>query len=155
MDISTLQSVLDSAATMLATHRVNMMDDWTDEDLNIEVGMERVIRMLKDTLDAELEARDAAAASYWSNDSQWIDYVVRSALENNTFGDHCSWDGAYDEAAEELNVDHNTLCDAFDRVTDDIKNDFPFKVILDLVNNPDIKFLLPNGRVRSVVQEAA
>ena len=125
MDISTLQSVLDSAATMLATHRCNMMDEWTDEDLAIEAGMERVIRMLKDTLDAELEARD--------NDSQWIDYVVRSALENNTFGDHCSWDGAYDEAAEELDVDHNTLCDAFDRVSDDIKN----------------------GRDRSVVGEAA
>ena len=109
MDISTLQSVLDSAATMLATHRCNMMDEWTDEDLAIEVGMERVIRMLKDTLDAELEARDS--------DTQWIDYVVRSAIENNTFNDqYISWDSAYDEAAEELDVDHNTLCDAFQRV---------------------------------------
>ena len=109
MDISTLQSVLDSAATMLATHRCNMMDEWTDEDLAIEAGMERVIRMVKDTLDAELEARD--------NDAQWIDYVVRSAIENNTFdGHYISWDSAYDEAAEELDVDHDTLCDAFDRV---------------------------------------
>ena len=109
MDISTLQSVLDSAATMLASHRVNMMDEWTDEDLAIEAGMERVIRMLKDTLDGELEARD--------NDAQWIDYVVQSAIENNTFdGHYISWDGAYDEAAEELDVDHDTLCDAFDRV---------------------------------------
>ena len=126
MDISTLQSVLDSAATMLATHRCNMMDEWTDEDLAIEAGMERVIRMVKDTLDAELEARD--------NDAQWIDYVVRSAIENNTFdGHYISWDSAYDEAAEELDVDHDTLCDAFNRATDDIKN----------------------GRDRSVVGEAA
>jgi len=109
MDISTLQSVLDTAATMLATHRCNMMDEWTDEDLAIEAGMERVIRMLKDTLNAELEARD--------KDAQWTDYVVRSAIENNTFdGHYISWDRAYDEAAEELDVDHDTLCDAFDRV---------------------------------------
>ena len=109
MDISTLQSVLDTAATMLATHRCNMMDEWTDEDLAIEAGMERVIRMVKDTLNAELEARD--------NDAQWIDYVVRSAIENNTFGSgYVSWDGAYDEAAEELDVNHDTLCDAFQRV---------------------------------------
>jgi predicted DNA-binding protein YlxM (UPF0122 family) len=111
MDILTLQSVLDTAATMLATHRCNMMDEWTDEDLAIEAGMERVIRMVKDTLNAELEARD--------NDAQWIDYVVQSAIENNTFdGHYISWDSAYDEAAEELDVDHDTLCDAFDRVKD-------------------------------------
>jgi len=109
MDILTLQSVLDSAATMLATHRCNMMDEWTDEDLAIEAGMERVIRMVKDTMDLELESRD--------NDTRWIDYVVRSAIENNTFNGHyISWDRAYDEAAEELDVDHNTLCDAFQRV---------------------------------------
>jgi hypothetical protein len=109
MDISTLQSVLDTAATMLATHRCNMMDEWTDEDLAIEAGMERVIRMLKDTLNAELESRD--------NSAKWIDYVVQSAIENNTFdGHYISWDSAYDEAAEELDVDHDTLCDAFDRV---------------------------------------
>ena len=113
MDISTLQSVLDTAATMLATHRGNMYEDdhhiRINEAMAIEVGMERVIRMLKDTLDAELEARD--------NDTQWIDYVVRSAIENNTFNDqYVSWDSAYDEAAEELDVDHDTLCDAFQRV---------------------------------------
>ena len=109
MDILTLQSVLDTAATMLATHRCNMMDEWTDEDLAIEAGMERVIRMVKDTMDLELESRD--------NDTRWIDYVVRSAIENNTFNGHyISWDRAYDEAAEELDVDHNTLCDAFQRV---------------------------------------
>ena len=115
MDISTLQSVLDTAATMLATHRGNMYEDdhhiRINEAMAIEAGMERVIRMLKDTLDAELEARD--------NDAQWIDFVVRSAIENNTFdGHYISWDSAYDEAAEELDVDHDTLCDAFDRVKD-------------------------------------
>ena len=108
MDISTLQSVLDTAATMLANHRCNMMDEWTDEDLAIEAGMERVIRMVKDTLNAELEARD--------NDAQWIDFVVRSAIENNSFDGHVSYDSAYDEAAEELDVDHDTLCEAFQRV---------------------------------------
>ena len=108
MDISTLQSVLDTAATMLATHRCNMMDEWTDEDLAIEAGMERVIRMVKDTLDAELEARD--------NDAQWIDYVVRSAIENNTFDGECNNSWAWFEALNELDVDDDTLLDAFQRV---------------------------------------
>lgn len=62
MDISTLQSVLDTAAGMLAAHRGNMYEDdhhiRINEAMDIEVGMERVIRMLKDTLDAELEDRD-------------------------------------------------------------------------------------------------
>ena len=120
MDISTLQSVLDTAATMLATHRGNMYEDdhhiRINEAMAIEAGMERVIRMLKDTLNAELEARD--------NDAQWIDFVVRSAIENNTFdGHYISWDSAYDEAAEELDVDHDTLCEAFGRVQhEDIKS---------------------------------
>ena len=130
MDISTLQSLLETSAQQLAQARMSeLFENGSDIDYNYALGIEHgigsVVRMLQDTLEAELEARD--------KDTQWIDYVVRSALENNTFGDHCSWDGAYDEAAEELGVDHNTLRDAFDRVSDDIKN----------------------GRVRSVVQEVA
>ena len=133
MDIHTLQSLLDSngqlAQLLTDTRKDEAFASGSDIDYNyvlgVEHGIRKAVRILKGALEAELNYRD--------NDTQWIDYVVRSALENNTFGDHCSWDGAYDEAAEELNVDHNTLRDAFDRVSDDIKN----------------------GRVRSVVQEAA
>lgn len=114
MDISTLQSLLDSNAQLLARVRNDdMFESGSDIDYNyalgVEHGVKKAIRLLKDALETELKARD--------NDAQWIDYVVRSAIENNTFdGHYISWDRAYDEAAEELDVDHDTLCDAFDRV---------------------------------------
>ena len=116
MDISTLQSLLETSAQQLAQARMSeLFENGSDIDHNYALGIEHgigsVVRMLQDTLDAELEARD--------KDTQWIDYVVRSAIENNTFdGHYISWDSAYDEAAEELDVDHDTLCDAFDRVKD-------------------------------------
>ena len=114
MDISTLQSLLDSHADVFDKIR---QDDMFESEsaidynyaLGVENGFKQAIRLIKDALESELEARD--------NDAQWIDFVVRSAIENNTFdGHYISWDGAYDEAAEELDVDHDTLCDAFDRI---------------------------------------
>jgi hypothetical protein len=114
MDISTLQSLLDSHAQVFEKIR---QDDMFESEsaidynyaLGVEHGFRQAVRLLKDALETELEARD--------NDAQWIDYVVRSAIENNTFGSgYVSWDGAYDEAAEELDVNHDTLCDAFQRV---------------------------------------
>ena len=116
MDISTLQSLLETSAQQLAQARMSeLFENGSDIDhnyaLGIENGIASVVRMLQDTLDAELESRD--------KNTQWIDYVVRSAIENNTFdGHYISWDSAYDEAAEELDVDHDALCDAFDRVKD-------------------------------------
>ena len=114
MDISTLQSLLDSHAQVLGQIRCDdMFESQSAIDYNyalgVENGFKQAIRLIKDALESELEARD--------NDAQWIDFVVRSAIENNTFdGHYISWDGAYDEAAEELDVDHDTLCDAFDRI---------------------------------------
>ena len=114
MDISTLQSLLDSHAQVFGQIRNDdMFESESAIDYNYALGVEhgfrRSIRLIKDALETELKARD--------NDAQWIDYVVRSAIENNTFdGHYISWDSAYDEAAEELDVDHDTLCDAFDRV---------------------------------------
>jgi hypothetical protein len=115
MDISTLQSLLNSSARLLERARSDdMFESGSDIDYNyalgVEHGVRQAIRLVQNALDNELEARD--------NDVEWIDYVVRSAIENNSFnGDYISWDGAYDEAAEELDVDHNALCDAFDRVS--------------------------------------
>lgn len=122
MDITTLQALLNDASEIVAeaktefeeaSENVSLSRMMKDIDYNYHLGVEhginRVVCVLKDALETELEARD--------NDSQWIDYVVRSAIENNTFdGHYISWDSAYDEAAEELDVDHDTLCDAFDRV---------------------------------------
>jgi hypothetical protein len=114
MDISTLQSLLETSAQQLAQARMSdLFENGSNVDYNYALGVEHginsVVRMLRDTLEAELEARD--------KDAQWTDYVVRSAIENNTFdGHYISWDRAYDEAAEELDVDHDTLCDAFQRV---------------------------------------
>lgn len=114
MDISTLQSLLDSHAQVFEKIRQDdMFESESAVDYNYALGVEhgfrQAVRLLKDALETELEARN--------NDTQWIDYVVRSAIENNTFNDrYISWDGAYDEAAKELDVDHDALCDAFQRV---------------------------------------
>jgi hypothetical protein len=121
MDITTLQALIDESNNIvkeasadfdeanldgLSRHQADIDYNY---HLGIEHGIARVVRMLKDELNREVCHRD--------DDTQWIDYVVRSAIENNTFNSHyVSWDGAYDEAAKELDVDHNALCDAFHRV---------------------------------------
>lgn len=113
MDISTLQSLIDSHSEVLEKIRHDdMFESESAIDYNyalgVQHGFQQAVRLLQDALNTELNARD--------NDAEWIDYVVRSAIENNSFDGYVSWDGAYDEAQEELDVDHNTLCDAFDRV---------------------------------------
>ena len=116
MDIHTLQSLLDSngqlAQLLTDTRKDEAFASGSDIDYNyvlgVEHGIRKAVRILKGALEAELNYRD--------NDTQWIDYVVRSAIENNSFNGYCSFDSAYDEAAEELDVDHDTLCDAFHRV---------------------------------------
>lgn len=114
MDISTLQSLLDSNAQLLA--RVRNDDMFESESaidynyaLGVEHGVSKAIRILKDALDTELQVRD--------NDNQWIDYVVQSAIENNTFDGECKYSMAFYEAYQELSeVDYDTLNVAFDRV---------------------------------------
>jgi hypothetical protein len=113
MDISTLQSLLETSAQQLAQARTSeLFENGSDIDYNYALGIEHgigsVVRMLKDTMDAELESRD--------NDAQWIDFVVRSAIENNTFDGECKYSMAFYEAYEELDVDYDTLNVAFDRV---------------------------------------
>lgn len=113
MDISTLQTLIDSHSEVLEKIRLDdMFESGNDIDYNYALGVahgfNKAIRLLKDALETELQARD--------DDAQWVDYVVKSAIENNSFDGYVSWDGAYDEAEAELGVDHDTLCDAFDRV---------------------------------------
>ena len=113
MDISTLQSLLDSHAQVLGRIRCDdMFESESDIDYNyalgVEHGFKQAIRLIKDALETELRARD--------NDAQWIDFVVRSAIENNTFDGECKYSMAFYEAYEELDVDYDTLNVAFDRV---------------------------------------
>ena len=113
MDITTLQSLIDSHSEVLEKIRLDdMFESESDIDYNYALGVahgfNKAIRLLKDALETELQARD--------DDAQWIDYVVRSAIENNSFSGYVSWDSAYDEAEAELGIDHNALCDAFARV---------------------------------------
>lgn len=121
MDITTLQALLNDAAEIVAeaetefeeaSRGVGLSRMMADIDYNYHLGVEhginRIVRLLKEAMDDEVNSRDG--------DDQWVDYVVRSAIENNSFDGHCSFDSAYDEAAQELGVDHDTLCDAFARV---------------------------------------
>ena len=113
MDISTLQTLIDSHSEVLEKIRLDdMFESGNDIDYNYALGVahgfNKAIRLLKDALETELQARD--------DDATWIDYVVKSAIENNSFDGYVSYDSAYDEAAGELDVDHDTLCDAFARV---------------------------------------
>ena len=121
MDITTLQALLNDAAEIVAeaktefeeaSENVGVSRMMKDIDFNYHLGVEhginRVVRLLKEAMEEEVDSRD--------NDAQWIDFVVRSAIENNSFDGNVSYDSAYDEAAEELDVDHDTLCDAFARV---------------------------------------
>jgi hypothetical protein len=121
MDITTLQALLNDAAEIVAeaktefeeaSENVGVSRMMKDIDFNYHLGVEhginRVVRLLKEAMEEEVNSRD--------NDAQWIDYVVRSAIENNSFNGYCSFDSAYDEAAEQLDVDHDTLGDAFQRV---------------------------------------
>lgn len=124
MDIHTLQSLIDSGSQLLDRARNDEMfksDSAIDYNyaLGVEHGIRDAIRLLKDALDTELNQRDnqAGASVTFPQDAEYIDFVVRSAIENNSFDGYVSYDSAYDEAAEELGVDHDTLCEAFGRVT--------------------------------------
>ena len=114
MDISTLQSLLDSHADVFDKIR---QDDMFESEsaidynyaLGVEHGFRQSVRLIKAVLENELEDRD--------NDTQWIDFVVRSAIENNTFDGECKYSMAFYEAYQELGeVDYDTLNVAFDRV---------------------------------------
>jgi len=113
MDISTLQSLLNSSARLLERARSDdMFESGSDIDYNyalgVEHGVRQAIRLVQDALDNELEARD--------NDVEWIDYVVRSAIENNSFNGECKYSVAYYEASQELDIDDDMLDKAFGRV---------------------------------------
>ena len=44
----------------------------------------------------------------------WIEFVVGSAIENNTFDGTVKWMAAYQEAKDQLNCSEDVLLNAFD-----------------------------------------